>query len=652
MKKFVLVLIMALLSVTVLFAGPVQNDSLIFIYKTDVAPVIDGVLDSAEWKSAQPIALSVLDKAGDAEFLSGESIDYSAWMRIMWDSENIYIFADMLDDQTVSAADEGYSPDKLELHFDGDNSDGYTKAAALDTVTGIPYAAGWMGWMWGKRATVYDSINDVQIMIELGVDTLGLANVGWGFNMKRNKPGFDFSGAEVVSHINDNEDGYAWEIKIPWTALNLDPATIVPGYELGFNPTTNDCDFSVADTAGALIKRHYSFVETNNQSWIYPGSFPTLQLRDEPAKWEARSQKTYLAPVVDGVVDSIWTYAISKSVSSMLMSYDTTYVKDNFDTRAWMKTMWDDDNLYLLFNVIDDIVLTWDYGYGKKSDEIELYFNGDNLPGLTKAEALDTVTGIPYAAGWMGWMWSWGETVYDSINDFQIQQYIGNDTLYNANQGWGMNMRRNKLASDYWTAAGMQSAVVVNEDEMGYVVEYSIPWEALNIADLVKSGHKIGFNAEVVDGDDDIVNGAGEIRRKKYSWYDNNNASWICPAKLGTIELVDTTAGIVAIDNGNDVEVPRQYALEQNYPNPFNPTTTINYHVAENAKVSLEIYNILGQKIQTLASGFHRTGEYSAIWNAKNMAGQMVPTGIYFYKINISNGSNVHTEMRKMMLLK
>ncbi len=79
----------------------VQPDSLINVYKTDVAPVIDGVLDST-WVVAQPLALSELDQAKDAEFLSGESIDYGAWMRIMWDDENLYIFADMMDDQTLS----------------------------------------------------------------------------------------------------------------------------------------------------------------------------------------------------------------------------------------------------------------------------------------------------------------------------------------------------------------------------------------------------------------------------------------------------------------------------------------------------------------------------------------------------------------------
>ena len=655
MRKSMLFLVVVLFGATGLMA--VQPDSLINVYKTDVAPVIDGVLDST-WVVAQPLALSELDQAKDAEFLSGESIDYGAWMRIMWDDENLYIFADMMDDQTVSVADEGYNPDKFELHFDGDNSGGYTKEQCADSVNGIPYWANWMGWMWSWGPTVYDSTNDVQLHLPLGDDTLRIVNVGWGFNMKRDKPGFDFSGAEFVSIINENEDGYKWEIAIPWTALNLNPADIGPGYELGFNPTTNDCDFTVVDTAGALIKRHYSLLNTNNASWIYPTALPTLHLTElvddagtkniDTKKWQARIIKTDLAPEVDGVIDSVWTHALSKSLT-MIKSYDTTYVKDNFDTRAWMKAMWDDTNLYLLFNVIDDIVLTTDLGYADKSDEIELYFNGDNLPGYTKEQCADSVNGIPYWANWMGWQWSWGETVFDSLNDVQIRNFVGDDTLHGGNVGWGLNMRRDK--ENAFDLSGMQIGFVKNNDEMGYVVEYAIPWAGLNMADLVEHGHKFGFNADVVDGDDDIVNSAGEIRRKKYSWVDNGNASWIVPTALGTFELIDPDV-ISNVKNDFIPSVPKQFALEQNFPNPFNPTTTIAYHLKDNARVSLDVINLLGQKIRTLVSTHQVMGEYHVAWDGKDMTGQTAPSGIYFYKLNAESASKSFTEVRKMTLIK
>ncbi len=49
-------------------------------------------------------------------------------------------------------------------------------------------------------------------------------------------------------------------------------------------------------------------------------------------------------------------------------------------------------------------------------------------------------------------------------------------------------------------------------------------------------------------------------------------------------------------------KIPSEYSLSQNYPNPFNPSTKINFTLAEAGKVSLEVYNILGEKVSTLVN--------------------------------------------------
>ncbi len=75
--------------------------------------------------------------------------------------------------------------------------------------------------------------------------------------------------------------------------------------------------------------------------------------------------------------------------------------------------------------------------------------------------------------------------------------------------------------------------------------------------------------------------------------------------------------------------------LHQNYPNPFNPTTTINYTIKENSKVSINIYNIKGQKVKQLISGIRQLleGQHSVVWNGKDDNGKPVSSGIYFYKM-------------------
>ncbi len=90
--------------------------------------------------------------------------------------------------------------------------------------------------------------------------------------------------------------------------------------------------------------------------------------------------------------------------------------------------------------------------------------------------------------------------------------------------------------------------------------------------------------------------------------------------------------------------VPQRYSIEQNYPNPFNPSTTINYSLRGSGAVSVIVYNLLGQKIATLAEGFQSAGEYAATFNASSLA-----SGMYFYQLTV-DGAVVGT--KKMMLLK
>ena len=94
--------------------------------------------------------------------------------------------------------------------------------------------------------------------------------------------------------------------------------------------------------------------------------------------------------------------------------------------------------------------------------------------------------------------------------------------------------------------------------------------------------------------------------------------------------------------------VPAEIELSQNYPNPFNPTTTIKYNLPRTAKVTLYIYNILGDIVRELVNEQQAAGSYSVTWDGLNSFGLPAATGMYFYQMQADSFSHV----KKMTLKK
>ena len=94
---------------------------------------------------------------------------------------------------------------------------------------------------------------------------------------------------------------------------------------------------------------------------------------------------------------------------------------------------------------------------------------------------------------------------------------------------------------------------------------------------------------------------------------------------------------------------PLEYSLSQNYPNPFNPSTSINYQLKELSTVTMEVFNILGQKIKVLIDNqVENPGQYRVIWDGTNQTGNRVATGVYIYRIR----ANSFVSSKKMILMK
>lgn len=134
-----------------------------------------------------------------------------------------------------------------------------------------------------------------------------------------------------------------------------------------------------------------------------------------------------------------------------------------------------------------------------------------------------------------------------------------------------------------------------------------------------------------------------------YYWFTQNYRLPVYLMSFGTtdfgrfksvgIDLNGLTIGIRKISS----EVPDEYSLLQNYPNPFNPTTKIKYTIKENSDVLLTVYNVLGQKMETLVNQQNTPGIYEVDFNAAKYS-----SGIYFYTLQTGN----FIDTKKMIIKK
>jgi hypothetical protein len=88
--------------------------------------------------------------------------------------------------------------------------------------------------------------------------------------------------------------------------------------------------------------------------------------------------------------------------------------------------------------------------------------------------------------------------------------------------------------------------------------------------------------------------------------------------------------------------------LLQNYPNPFNPSTTIAFQTAQNGEARLTVFNLKGQFVRELNSGYLPKGDHSVLWDGRDDCGNAVASGLYFYRLQTREASIT----KRMLLMK
>ncbi len=155
----------------------------------------------------------------------------------------------------------------------------------------------------------------------------------------------------------------------------------------------------------------------------------------------------------------------------------------------------------------------------------------------------------------------------------------------------------------------------------------------------------------------------GANRLSLYPRETNAHINWLVVTTDKTLDIRSYIFGQGLAKRSQDKEtaenqhpIPERFNLYQNYPNPFNPSTMISFDLPFDARVNLSVFNVLGQNIETLVQENLPAGTHNYQWLAVDITGNPLPSGLYFYQIEVSKltdtGFNTILIAKKMLLKK
>ena len=375
------------------------------------------------------------------------------------------------------------------------------------------------------------------------------------------------------------------------------------------------------------------------------------------------------------VIISAFCYNPGGSQYQYIMLYNPTSSSVDLDN-------WDinDGNGYVNFGVTPDIPANGFFRIGVSAtdslNDLTVSLNMNNTTGTvslrdgsdTEMDAVSYNTNAypvykRYAIYGGGFIYS---NDYEPHNTSQVNEFdmTGKTTTQMktlstfTDAGWDFELESANGSNDYWD---MDATETINS---GYPF---LSWE--NGAETALPIELSDFNANVIGGkvnvswttesetenshflvyrDDMIigqVDGAGtSASRHSYSYLDDQVTPGLHVYAVSDVSYggVEYKHGCVEVEIMADI-LTEDYVLEAAYPNPFNPTTTVSYTLPEASDVDLSVYNLDGDLIETLYSGYQPSGSHMLQWNAANFG-----SGVYIYCLKAGE----FIETRKMILMK
>ncbi len=187
------------------------------------------------------------------------------------------------------------------------------------------------------------------------------------------------------------------------------------------------------------------------------------------------------------------------------------------------------------------------------------------------------------------------------------------------------------------------AGVSYNRCTSGLIVDYNEPAPHCDYWPRDDNGRTAFEGLPYYPGKRGVTVVIGETGR--FDWYNGFGFAYFTDEGQNTREelLNAILANLFYTVDAPEQELPQEYSLSQNYPNPFNAKTNISFALPEETEVSIRIYNITGQLVETLSPGLLPAGNHNVTWDANDAA-----SGVYFYTID----TGAFIETKQMTLLK
>jgi len=227
---------------------------------------------------------------------------------------------------------------------------------------------------------------------------------------------------------------------------------------------------------------------------------------------------------------------------------------------------------------------------------------------------------------------------FSTVGSYSFKVWIGGS--YNPNITGAGKLNPGTLACEQY----------VGSIEIGYYsrIDFSSPISIPTNQELWVGFDVVTYNTDdypVIVDQGPLVQGCG------FLYYRPNSQYWDLHADAEPTSTGNLVIECIAQNPLSDTDIvfgQTREGLLTNYPNPFNPETTIRFDVLKEGDVSIDIFNVKGQRVRSLVNGSYHRGSHSVVWNGVDDKGNTVGSGVYFYRMR--TGDTIQT--RRMMLLK